>query len=295
MICVQLNGGLGNQMFQYAFGKALATKHKTELLLDTSRLINDKTGITNRSFELDIFKIDKQQPRKTDTEKLKPLFYRIVNVLAFKAGFRGIQTSKYFIEKGFSFNSSIEKIGKDCFLSGYWQSYRYFQSIESIIREEFLFEPTLDNTNKDRVIQMANKNSVSLHIRRNDFVNNKYHDIHGTCSIEYYQKAAEYIAGKVNEPFFFIFSDDMDWVRVNLNLNFPCVFVSGNIGKQSYIDMQLMSQCKHNIIANSSFSWWGAWLNANPNKIIIAPSQWFADEKMNAQTTDLIPKTWVRL
>lgn len=294
MICVQLNGGLGNQMFQYAFGKTLATKYKTELILDTSRLINNKTGITYRSLELDIFKINLQEASKNDIKRLKPLFYRIANVLAFKAGYLGIQTSKYFIEKGFSFNSSIYKIGKDCFLTGYWQSYRYFENIESLIREEFKFPQVFDKDNH-RLTKIEHENSISLHVRRTDFVNNKYHDIHGTCSIEYYEKAAEYIANKVSRPCFFIFSDDIEWARANLNLNYPCEFVSGNIGKQSYIDMQLMSLCKHNIIANSSFSWWGAWLNQNPNKVVVAPRQWFADETRNSQTKDLMPETWLRI
>lgn len=293
MICVQLNGGLGNQMFQYACGKALAYKHNTELLLDTTQLTYNNNGITNRSLELDIFKINIHEASKNNIKSLKPLFYRIANVVAFKAGFRGIQTSKYFIEKGYFYNSSIDKVGKDCFLTGYWQSYRYFENIESLIREEFKFPHVLDKDDQ-RVTKIKHENSISLHIRRTDFVNNKYHDIHGTCSIEYYKKAAEYIANMVSSPCFFIFSDDIEWAHINLNLNYPCEFVSGNIGKQSYIDMQLMSLCKHNIIANSSFSWWGAWLNQNPDKVVVAPSQWFADEILNAQTKDLIPLTWIR-
>jgi len=295
MICVQLNGGLGNQMFQYAFGRAMAFKLQTDLLFDTSPLLNNKTVFTNRSLELGIFKIKIQEASITDIKRLKTIFYRIVNTLAFKAGFQGIQTSKYFIEKNFSYNESIDKIGKDCYLNGYWQSYKYFQNIESIIREEFKFPPILEMGNKDTIVKIENGNSISLHIRRTDFVNNKNHDIHGTCSIKYYQEAAENIANRVSDPVFFIFSDDIEWVRTNLNLNYPCEFVSGNNSDKSYIDMQLMSLCKHNIIANSSFSWWGAWLNANPNKIVIAPLQWFADETMNAQTYDLIPSNWIKI
>lgn len=295
MICVQLNGGLGNQMFQYAFGRAMAFKLQTELLFDSSPLLNNKTAFTNRTLELGIFKIKIQLASITDIKRLKSIFYRIVNVIFYKLGFKGIQTSKYFIEKNFSYNKSIDKIGKNCYLNGYWQSYRYFQNIESIIREEFKFPPILDMGNKDTIFKIENGNSISLHIRRSDFVNNKYHDIHGTCSIEYYQKAVEYIATRVSDPVFFIFSDDIEWARTNLNLNFPYEFVAGNIGNKSFIDMQLMSLSKHNIIANSSFSWWGAWLNSNTEKIVIAPKQWFLEEKMNAQTSDLIPNTWIRI
>lgn len=297
MINVQLNGGLGNQMFQYAFGKALAYKHSTKLLLDTSQLNKKKNapGMTTRYLELDIFNLDLNEANENQLRRLKPLPYRIANALSLKLGLPGIQTSKYFIENGFSFNSTIERIGKDCFLTGYWQSFKYFQNIEPIIRKEFQFKHILDDKNLERVNQIKKENSISLHIRRSDFVNNKFHDIHGSCSLDYYRKAIEYLADKVRSPFFFIFSDDMEWARTHLNLNFPCEFIAGNSGKQSYIDLQLMSLCQHNIIANSSFSWWGAWLNPNPDKLVVAPKQWFADEKMNTQTKDLIPGTWIRL
>lgn len=296
MIRIKLSGGLGNQMFQYACGRVLAIKHQTELILDTSQLNIKESDSTIRQFELENFKLGSFKIDDKNPLSANSLLYRIANVVSIRIGTGGIQTSKYFIENGYSFNSSIKIVGEDCFLVGYWQSYRYFQEIESIIREEFQFKRALDGKNMDRVNQIKNKNSVSLHVRRGDFVNNKHHDIHGTCSIEYYRKAVEKISVKVNNPYLFIFSDDTEWAQAELkNLAYPHVFVSGNTCKQSYIDMQLMSLCKHNIIANSSFSWWSAWLNANPDKIVIAPLQWFADKKMNAQTRDLIPDTWIRL
>jgi len=295
MISIQLQGGLGNQMFQYACGRSIAFKLKTELFLDTTQLQNYITGYTSRSLELGIFNIKYFQASNRNTKIYKPLFYRIANVLAFKVGLRGIQTSKYFVEKGYNYNAAIDKVAKDCSLMGYWQSFRYFENIESLLREEFQFQRILDDDNQNRLNRINLENSISLHIRRSDYVNNKSHDIHGTCSIEYYKKAVENIASKVSNPSFFIFSDDIEWAYTKLNFNYPCVFVAGNNGAKSYIDMQLMSHCKHNIIANSSFSWWGAWLNSNPNKIVIAPKQWFAEEKMNLQTNDLIPNVWIRL
>jgi len=295
MICVLLNGGLGNQMFQYAFGRALSNKLHTELFFDTSSLLNNNSEITIRSLELGIFDLRIQIACDKEIKQLKPLLYRIFNFIYYKLGFKGIQTSKYFIEKKNSYNESINKISRDCYLNGYWQSYRYFQNVDSIIRQEFKFPLISENGNNETITKIQKCNSISLHIRRTDYVNNKNHDIHGTCSIEYYKRAAEYIAKRVSDPVFFIFSDDIDWARTNLNLNYPCEFISGNIGDKSYIDMQLMSLCKHNIIANSSFSWWGAWLNSNPNKIVIAPKRWFKDENLNKQTFDLIPKVWIRL
>jgi len=283
-------------MFQYACGRALAYKHRSELFIDTTRLTKRKSGpgITSRSYELSIFCINVKEPDDDNLKKAKPLFYRLLNVLSIRTGLSGIQTTKYFIEHEFCYNNSINKVGKNCFLSGYWQSERYFQNIQSVIREEFRFKPLTDPKNIEWLNKIENENSVSLHIRRADFVNNKYHDIHGTCSVDYYKKAARYIADKVKRPVFFVFSDSIDWVRKNLILPFPCEYISGNSGEQSYIDMQLISLCKHNIIANSSFSWWGAWLNQNPEKIVIAPMQWFVSKKLNEQTIDLIPETWLR-
>lgn len=297
MIIVRLTGGLGNQMFQYAFGKALAHKHQTELLVETTHL-QKKTltlGPTSRMYELNCFQLNVQKATNNDIKKIRPIVYRIINSLLLRTGCKGIQTSKYFTETKFSYNDSITKIGKDCYVTGYWQSARYFNSIESIIRKDLKFPKKLDNINNQRLIKINAKNSISIHIRRSDFINSKFHTIHGACSVEYYRKAVEFIVNKINDPIFFIFSDDIEWARISLNLSYSSEFVSGNSGSKSYIDMQLMSQCKYNIIANSSFSWWGAWLNSNPDKIVIAPKQWFANNAMNAQTNDLIPNIWLRL
>lgn len=297
MICIQLSGGLGNQMFQYACGRSLAYKHQTDLVFDVSRLNKQRItrGITIRSFELDIFKINASEVSKKDLKKLKPFIYRIVNTFNIKIGLKGIQTLKYFIENKYSYNAGIEQTTIDCFLSGYWQSPRYFQAIDTMLRDEFKFPTALNNVNHEWMDAILNTNSVGLHIRRTDFVNNISHDIHGICSMEYYKSAIEFISDKIKDPFFFIFSDDIEWAKENLKLTYPCSFISGNKGNKSYIDMQLMSACKHNIIANSSFSWWGAWLNNYQDKIIIAPNSWFTDETMNSQIMDLIPKEWIRM
>lgn len=297
MIIIQQNGGLGNQMFQYACGKALAFRHQTSLILDLSFLKVDVVieGTTKRSFELfDVFSINAKKARTEDLKKLKPIVYKVANVLAFKLGFNGIQMSKYFIENKFSYNSNIKIVGKDCFLSGYWQSAKYFDSIESLIRSEFTFCKQLDDKNLEIVDLIKKTNSVSLHIRRTDF-QNAISNTHGVCSLDYYEKAVKFISDKLRDPHFFVFSDDINWAKENLILPYQITFISGNNGGKSYIDMQLMSVCKHNIIANSSFSWWGAWLNSNTCKIVIAPKQWFSNEILNKQTNDLIPDEWIRM
>lgn len=176
---------------------------------------------------------------------------------------------------------------------GYWQSERYFQDIVGIIRRDFSFQRPLAGLNLSLVKQIAETNSVSLHIRRGDYVSNpQAFAIHGVCSIEYYEAAIKYVAERVSSPNFFVFSDDMDWARSHLEIRHACCYVENNKGADSYVDMQLMSRCKHNIVANSSFSWWGAWLNGNADKLVTAPRRWFANE---TDTTDLLPSAWVRL
>ena len=296
MIYLNLDGGLGNQMFQYAFARSLTLKYKTELFF-IEKLLNKKikNNQISRSFELDVFNIKKSKVKLTNLKKTIFFFYNLFNILLVKFGFKNLQTSNYFVERNFSYNKGINKIKKDCFLSGYWQSPLYFQSVESIIRKDFIFPQIKESTNIEILKKIKKTNSVSIHVRRGDFLNTKDHGIHGVCSLRYYENAISYILSNTEKPVFFIFSDDQEWVKQNFNLVSNYYFVEGNTGKKSYLDMHLMSECKHNIIANSSFSWWGAWLNSNNEKIIIAPDKWFSNKTFNIQTNDLIPKNWIRI
>jgi hypothetical protein len=297
MICVQLNGGLGNQMFQYACGRSLAYKNNTDLVFDLSRinLKTNKIGITKRSFQLDIFQLGVREVTNMERKKIKPLLYRMINIISIKILSKGIQTPIYFIERKIGYNNKIENIRKNCFLSGYWQSEKYFKYAESLIRDEFTFPKYLNSENTFYLNKIKHTNSISLHIRRTDFVNNESHDVHGICTIDYYLKAVYHISSLVENPVYYIFSDEIEWAKKNLKLLYETYYITGNSGDSSYIDMLLMSNCKHNIIANSSFSWWGAWLNQNQNNIIIAPKNWFLNKKLNDQTGDLIPDSWIRM
>ena len=295
MICIQLSGGLGNQMFQYACGRSLAYRHQTDLVFDMSRLHKNQGGTTVRQYGLDIFTIQGEEINEAGLRKSKPLIYRIFNTLSIKLRGKGIQTPVYFIETKYSDNTTIENTSGNCFLSGYWQSPRYFQTIDNLIRQEFIFPNKLNQENLDRLNEIKNTNSVSLHIRRTDYVNNAAYEVNGICALDYYEKAIDFISKKVVHPVFFIFSDDIEWAKSNLQIPYLCSFISGNNESNSYIDMQLMSFCKNNIIANSSFSWWGAWLNQNHNKIVIAPANWFVDKILNDQTGDLIPNSWITI
>ena len=201
---------------------------------------------------------------------------------------------KYFPKKTYIAQTTADSIAfdsrifqmKDVYLSGYWQSEKYFMDIKDKIREAFTFD---DKNECDMAIKnlICSTESVAVHIRRGDYVNNKLHG--NICGVQYYKNAIAFIREKIKEPKFFVFSDDIEWCETNLNLE-DAVMVRGNTGINSYLDMYFMSLCKHNIIANSTFSWWGAWLNANPYKKVAAPSQWF--NLSNSPVGDIIPTEW---
>jgi len=289
MVVVRIIGGLGNQMFQYALGRYLSVKNDTELKLDITGFESYKL----HKYSLDAFSIEKKVAPKNELEGFKK--YKA------KSGRRWFlynkfvaNNSMYFQEKGFAFDPEALRLCGDAYIDGYWQSEKYFKGIESTIRAEFSF--VLPQGEKDKEIsELIRKcNSVSIHIRRADYVTDAAtNNAHGTCPIEYYDKAIKIMVGKVTNPHFFIFSDDHEWVKQNIKINHPVVYIDHNNADTNYQDLRLMASCKHNIIANSSFSWWGAWLNENPNKIVIAPQKWFADTSKN--DCDLIPSTWIRI
>ena len=162
------------------------------------------------------------------------------------------------------------------------------------MRREFVIKYQQDAQSQMFSDRIQSTESVSLHVRRADYIQNALtNKIHGTCDQDYYDRAIRYIAERVIDPHFFIFSDEPEWVKENLKIDFPMTVVDCNDASRNYEDLRLMSTCKHNIIANSSFSWWGAWLNPNPDKLVITPEQWFNDKKRN--TKDLIPEQWVKM
>jgi hypothetical protein len=201
----------------------------------------------------------------------------------------------FVIEPHFNYWKGINDAPLDSYLMGYWQSEKYFINADETIRKDFNFKLPMGANNVNLMKEINEVNAISLHVRRGDYANNvQTTATHGLCSIEYYHAAILHMANQIDAPNFFIFSDDIAWVKENLKIDFPHTFVNHNFGLESYNDMRLMSLCKHNIIANSTFSWWGAWLNSNKKKIVIAPKRWFANETI-INTQDLIPYDWVRL
>lgn len=292
MIIVKLIGGLGNQMFQYAAGRSLAHNYKTELKLD----IRDFKNYTLRNYDLNNFDIIENFATSSDLSRI--LFPSdIIAVKVFKHVIRSVsrvQPIEYIKEKEYNFQQNFLKLQDNIYLDGYWQSEKYFLDIANIIKKEFSFVNPLTSTSQDLAGQIQNCDAVSLHVRRGDYVSDpKTNSMHGVCGIEYYCNAVDMISKNVENPYFFVFSDDPDWACHNIKPNAPTVYVRHEDNSKDYEDIYLMSMCKHNIIANSSFSWWGAWLNENPDKIVIAPKKWFNSKDMD--TRDLLPDKWYKL
>lgn len=292
MIIIKLIGGLGNQMFQYALGRHLAYKFNTALKLDITGLVDrrPRENFTLRNYEFEVYNIQAQIATKNEIAAFisdQTLFNMTIKIK------KKVGLIKIKFETEQKFQPSVLTMGSNVYLAGYWQSEKYFNAIEIIIRNDLQPKEPLPSTSQKQLDLICNENSVSLHIRRGDYATNILaKQVLGTLSLDYYKKSTQFISQKVLNPYFFIFSDDLNWVKQNMNLNYPFEIIDGN---PDYADLYLMSMCKHNIIANSSFSWLGAWLNPNLNKVVIAPKQWFANETMNAQTNDLIPGTWIRL
>ena len=285
MIIVKLMGGMGNQMFQYAAGRRLAIKHKTILKLDLSFLL-DKTpreNFTYRAYDLDVYNIQENFTSFIDKIKQK---LKLINVIQ--------QPHYHFYKK-------ILSAPDNSYLVGFWQSEKYFIDIEQVIRKDFTLKFDLDYETKKMAEKIKSLNAVCLNVRRGDFVSNPVaNKFHGVCNLEYYLKSIEYITDRVSNPHFFVFSDDLEWCKKNLQIDYPFTIVSHiYAGKKFEFKLKLMTLCKHYIISNSSFAWWGVWLNKNLEKIVIAPKKWFNDtSRFNdilINTIDLIPETWIRI
>lgn len=290
MIIVKLMGGLGNQMFQYAAAKALALNHNVNVLVDTSYLNSDTKGqYTQRKFELDIFTekiiIAEKNYLKNFEKVKKSRFYREMQ-RRFPALFKYL----YAVESGSKYMESFNKFPANTYLEGFWQSEKYFSNYSNEIRSVFNFVNKIPNELKPLLNQIKSNNSVSLHIRRGDYVALKSaNDFHGLPTIEYYKTALNNISQKTGTVELFVFSDDISWCKKNINFSTNTHFVNHNF--EAYWDMFLMSQCKNNIIANSSFSWWAAWLNANTGKMVIMPQYWFKNIK--STDIDIVANNWL--
>lgn len=291
LIIVKLIGGLGNQMFQYALGRYLAMKNNSTLKLDIQGFKNYKL----RNYDLNCFNIQENLVTSKDLLGVSLPSDRFIRKLGKYVEMRitGVQQIQYIKEQNSDFQPEILSLGDNVYLEGYWQSEKYFSDIKDVIKKEFTVKNRPDPINESFMEEISDCESVSVHIRRGDYVSNPTtNQVHGFLGLEYYQKALNLMLENIDSPHFFVFSDDPEWGERHIKTDAPITYIKHN-GTKNYEDMRLMSTCKHHIIANSSFSWWGAWLAPNENKIVIGPSKWFRENEYNDQ--DRMPGSWLRV
>jgi len=296
MIVVRLTGGLGNQMFQYAAARRLAHVTGQQLKLDCHWFSWQSPEKTPRNYELGVFDLkvevataaESRRLRGLDTSRWPKVLRHLLDVAGHKA------PASYVKELKFKFEPNIRYLNGDTYLDGYWQSEKYFIDAEQIIRSDFRMKTEPQGKNANVLAEIRSCESVSIHFRRGDYVTNLQNAArHGILPLGYYQDALDILRRQIHQPHLFVFSDDLQWVKKNLKTDLPLLFVEGNGPDKSAEDLRLMSACRHHIIANSSFSWWGAWLGSNADKIVLTPQAWFFDQQQD--TSDLIPSEWLRV
>lgn len=289
MIVTRLIGGLGNQMFQYAAGRALAARLGVALKID----LHSFDTYALRQYDLNHLSIDAKKAGADECPDRAG--YSIVRRLGRALGLTPKRTLRVYRERAFGFDPSVLALPDGTYLDGYWQSERYFADQVSLIRRHFTVRTPPSGANVEWLAKISSVNAVSMHVRRGDYASNPTtRDVHGLCAPEYYARAVELMVRTIGTDIeIFVFSDDPDWVRANLNFDYRTHFVIDNDLLHNYEDLRLMSTCRHHIIANSTFSWWGAWLCQDPGKVVISPKRWFSNATQD--TADLIPSGWIRL
>ncbi|SFL68869.1 alpha-1,2-fucosyltransferase [Pelosinus propionicus] len=271
MVIVRLLGGLGNQLFQYAMARRIAYEHQVPIKLDVSSYDIYKL----RTYRLHHFNIMENFASVKEINDL-------------------IEAGKIAKERQFCFDEQMMHLPGDIYLDGYWQCEKYFENVSNLIRHEFQLKAALSDQDEELIKKIRNVQSISIHVRRGDYVFDEYnHHIHGTCSLEYYHFCIEQLAAAFDKPNFFVFSDDKQWVQDHIKVKYPITFVTHNDIDKEYADLFLMSNCKHHIIANSSFSWWAAWLCTYDKKKILSPAKWFHSHDYDGR--DIIPKGWYQV
>lgn len=297
MVIVRLMGGLGNQMFQYAAGRALAIRLRTELKMDRSYLDGPQTGNTRRRYELSALNIEERFAGRREAEELRGQgenrWRTALLRLRQASGLTKLHPG-LLRERHFHFNPEYLAAASDVYLEGWWQSEKYFVEAADAIRREFTIRRPLDDPDLDLLREIEAGESVSVHVRGGDYVHRpETRCFHGVCGADYYARCMELASARLRDPRFFVITDDPRWARENIGASPRVTFVDRGSPRAGSADLELMRRCRHNIIANSSFGWWGAWLNENRGKLVIAPAGWFNAAEMD--TRDLLPESWVRI
>jgi len=291
MIIVKIFGGLGNQLFQYGFGLYLADVLNTKVVFDVQTIRNEKS-FTKRNLELSVFDIHLDLASGSDVKIVKKfnkgILERIERKLVQKCPFL---FRHYYVESSARKHIINTYLRDDCYYDGYWQSEIYLKAIEHILRPKFVIKQALDLLNANMLKNIISSNAVSLHIRRGDYLSIQSNtQIFNECTLYYYMNAVNLIREKVLNPTFYIFSDDIEWARAHF-IGQEYIFVDFNTNSPGN-DMFLMSHCRHHIISNSTFSWWGAWINNHQDKMVITPEKWF---KNGMSEVGLLPESWIKL
>lgn len=293
IIVVKLISGLGNQLFQYAFARQLSLRCGVPLKMDTTFFEDQKL----RNFSLHHYHINatiassKEIERFTTKYKANKLstsiYYKIEKYIP-------LNWRLYYQEKKWwLLDDNIYKLRPPFYINGYWQNHHYYKALSPIIKNELKLKVSLKPHLKQLLNEIIRENfSVAIHVRRGDYISDKgANQTMGVLPIVYYHKAIEIILERITYPTFYVFSDDIDWAKQNFNDEKRFIFISGN---KDFEDLELMQNCKHQIIANSSFSWWGAFLNINPQKIVICPKNWLANAQQNAIVEIQMPE-WIKI
>lgn len=283
MIIVKLMGGLGNQMFQYAIGRNLSLKHNVPLKIDLSFLNNRNMSpnFVYRNYELDIFNINADF--SFDDVDVDQIF--TIN--------EPISQYTQYSHELMNQSDSLIQSGMSIILDGHWQTPLYFEKFEHQVRQDFTFRDKIELADikiTDMLKAITDSESVLINIRRTDYLNT---DFHGVMGMDYINTAKSIMGIKVKNPHYFIFSDDIEWCSQNLNDSNMTIVDHSYKGDRFTYYLQLMSRCKNFIIPNSSFAWWAAWLNDNPEKLVVSPKAWFNRPDMNM--SDITPKNWIRI
>ena len=286
----KLQGGLGNQMFQYAVARALEKDANENVYLDLSFLKEHSVAtetFTVRDFELGIFH-DIRSEILDDRIRKSILSKKVFDKIS-----RWIHKLRPVIVNQIENEFVVIPDASCVYLDGYFQSERYFQTIRSSLIADFKF-PLLDGKNETKKNKMLEENSVSIHVRRGDYIKPEgVFNYHGTLSLEYYKKAVEILKREDVALTFYVFSDDPQYVIENMGFITDKEVIDWNKGNDSWKDMALMQACKYHVVANSSFSWWGAWLSSESG-MTIAPSKWFNDS-VKYDIADFVPERWHKI
>ena len=293
MIIVELLGGLGNQMFQYAMGKSLSKHLNTPVKYDVKHLVNHipNENLIVRDLAIDVFNTNVQHASQKEIENiLRQSPHKIVRL--FENVVMGRKNKyKYLYEPQPTYFEDVYKLPVNSYLAGYWQSTRYFENIEPELKREFTFKAPIIPESHDLLQRMNRKTPICINVRRFNALESSFH---GYCGVQYYMTAMDIIASKVSDPDFFIFSDDLNWCKENLKIEkYPFTIVGHEHKGDKFSNyLHLMSLCKHFIIPNSSFAWWATWLNTDKDKIVIVPQTWHL---VDWDPADLILPGWIRV